>query len=417
MRIAKYFSLLLLLTISAGAAFAQKVDIGTAYPDILLKSIINYKNESEQLSVFNDKPLLIDFWFIGCAPCMELVPHIDSLQKANKGKFNVILATFEKKEAVLAFIKKHPVFQNFPIVTDVGPLDSLMLMFPHTKEPHEIWIDRDKIVRAITSFDNVTADNLKTFLNGSPLSIPEKRELTPDQRRMPLFLIDREFNAGKGRLFYSYISENDPKISNVSWGIHYEKDSQTINARCQNCLLQILYMVAYNVSGENKVFLTGKSWAENPDKKTATLKSFYSYELIMKDTSLSKARKIMRNSLDNYFSIKSEVKQVEVPCYVLSRFKDQSEFMSKEKTPVNKLDSTADKFIVKNIGIDFVVNNGLYNHLEHEVLNETNYGGRITVTIPRTNDLKKIKRELNKYGLDINLEKRKREIIFLENTD
>ncbi|QJB30816.1 TlpA family protein disulfide reductase [Chitinophaga oryzae] len=417
MRIEKSSIQLFVLLISTYAGIAQKIDIGKPYHDILLKNIINHKDEKALLSSFNDKPLLIDFWFIGCAPCMELVPHIDSLQKANKGKFNVLLATFEDKNTVLAFIKKHPVFQNFPIVTDIERSDSLMLMFPHTKEPHEIWIDSGRTVRAITSSDKVTSKNLAVFLNGAPLSLPEKRELTPQQRSLPLFVIDRDFNDGKGQLFYSYISETDPKISNVSWGIQYEKENNTVKARCQNCLLQILYMIAYDIHGQNKFFLTGKSWDEHPGKKEAALKSFYSYELVMRDSSIAKARRVMRSSLDNYFSLQSEVRQVEVPCYVLSRLKDSSEFISKSASPANKLDSTSDKIIVNNIGIGFVADNGLYNNLEHEVINETNYEGRITVTIPRTRDLQKLKKELRKYGLDINLENRKREMIFLKNTD
>lgn len=415
MKIAKKVILLITFIASTESSIGQKIEIGKPYQDILLRNVVNYSKENALLSTFNDKPLIIDFWFIGCTPCMELVPHLDSLQKANPRKFNILLATFENRNAVLAFTKKNPVFRKFPIITDLKRSDSLMLMFPHTKEPHEIWIDRNKVVQAITSNEELTTQNLVAFLNGASLSLSEKKELTPEQRRLPLFLIDREFNNSKGQLFYSYISEYDPKISNVSWGVQYAKENNTVKALCLNCMLDILYKVAYDISGPDKVFFNGKSWSENQAKKTPELKLPYSYELIIRDTSISKARKIMHNSLDNYFSLQSKVKQVEMPCYILSRLENRSDFISKDETPANNLDITVDKIIIKNIGIDFVINNGLYNNLEHEVLNETDYNGRITVTIPRTKEFQKIKKELNRYGLDINIEKRKREIIFLEN--
>ncbi|WP_212003902.1 redoxin domain-containing protein [Chitinophaga sp. HK235] len=392
----------------------QKVEIGQQCPDIELSNILNYKNKKALLSEFNDKPILIDFWFIRCPACWDLMTHLDSLHKANNGKFNIIMATTEKEEKVIAFFKKHPNLSNpeIPIATNL-PFDSgLMKMFPHRKEPHEVWIGNNRIVKAITTKEEVTQDNITSFMQGKPLNLPEKIEFMNNlgMGGQELFLTDHQYNKGKNQLCYSYFGQLDPKLITLKWAVEYNKKFDGVRILCQNCVGEVLYNIAYDADVD--MDLTEKKKLSKNDKFFTTP---YCYELVLKDTSVAKAKKMMQIYLDNYFSFKSELKELDVPCYVLSRIKDSNKFISQITDNKSKFDQTDNQVIVKNVSIKAVIDNRLYNDLPYEVLNETNYDGKVDIILPLKSDINNLKKELNKYGLDITLQKRKRERIYIQN--
>ena len=73
------------------------------------------------------KVVVINFWFIGCHPCEEEIPYLNSIQKHFKGKdVEFIAITYNNKKDVKRFIKKKH-FKYKMIVEGVKYCYSFML--------------------------------------------------------------------------------------------------------------------------------------------------------------------------------------------------------------------------------------------------------------------------------------------------
>ncbi len=88
------------------------------------------------------KPVVINFWFTSCAPCISEMRALNVLREKYKKSDVVFLAiTFDKKTAVLNFLKKH--FFNFTIVPDaMSYCYQMTSIYPIT-----LFVDRNGIIR------------------------------------------------------------------------------------------------------------------------------------------------------------------------------------------------------------------------------------------------------------------------------
>jgi peroxiredoxin len=88
------------------------------------------------------KPVVINFWFTSCAPCISEMRALNLLREKYKDSDVVFLAiTFDKKTAVLNFLKKH--FFNFTIIPDaMSYCYHMTSIYPIT-----LFVDRNGIIR------------------------------------------------------------------------------------------------------------------------------------------------------------------------------------------------------------------------------------------------------------------------------
>lgn len=88
------------------------------------------------------KPVVINFWFTSCAPCISEMRALNVLREKYKNSDVVFLAiTFDKKNSVLNFLKKH--FFNFTIVPDaVSYCYHMTSIYPIT-----LFVDRKGVIR------------------------------------------------------------------------------------------------------------------------------------------------------------------------------------------------------------------------------------------------------------------------------
>ncbi|MFD2552431.1 TlpA family protein disulfide reductase [Bizionia sediminis] len=75
------------------------------FPKFDLNTLADKNFDSEKLK---GKPTMINFWFTRCAPCIDEMPVLNKIKEKYKDDFNFISITYEKKEAVQKFLKKHP---------------------------------------------------------------------------------------------------------------------------------------------------------------------------------------------------------------------------------------------------------------------------------------------------------------------
>lgn len=84
------------------------------------------------------KPVVVNFWFTSCIPCIAEIPALNQLREKYKNSDVVFLSvTFEDKSVVGKFLKRHP-FSFTPIINAKNYCNNLVRIYPLT-----LFIDRD----------------------------------------------------------------------------------------------------------------------------------------------------------------------------------------------------------------------------------------------------------------------------------
>ncbi len=89
---------------------------GKKLPDATLISV---DSKEVSISSFEGKPTVINFWFIGCAPCVQEMPLLNRFNEAYGDRVNFVSVTFDDQEAVEKFFQKREFnFLNLVDATD-----------------------------------------------------------------------------------------------------------------------------------------------------------------------------------------------------------------------------------------------------------------------------------------------------------
>ena len=110
--------LLAALSLSAPNATAQKVERGTAAPEIDLPTLTG---GHVKLSSLKGHPVIVTFWGTWCPPCREEFPELVAMQKQHRDAGLVILAVNQRDQelttkAVQDFVHEYGV--DFPVALD-----------------------------------------------------------------------------------------------------------------------------------------------------------------------------------------------------------------------------------------------------------------------------------------------------------
>lgn len=101
-----------------------------------------------------EKPMLINLWFIGCRGCESEMPDLNRLKEKYADKVNFVSLTFDRKENVLKFLKRKKF--TFTHITDAADFINKIGSHPY---PENIFIDRNgyitRIEGGISHTDNV----------------------------------------------------------------------------------------------------------------------------------------------------------------------------------------------------------------------------------------------------------------------
>lgn len=159
----------------------QPLSIGDPVPDIKFDTVIHYPSGKVKLSDFKGKLIILDFWATWCSSCLHAFPKMDSLQQLFGDQLKVLLVnnknTRDDLSKVQAFFQKWQARTGKPLSLTTIVNDTITEnLFPHQLIPQYVWIGKDGRVLAITSSEEVTAHNIRSVLNGDPLSFIMKRD-------------------------------------------------------------------------------------------------------------------------------------------------------------------------------------------------------------------------------------------------
>lgn len=90
------------------------------------------------------KPTFINFWFTRCPPCIEELPLLDQLKAKYGDKVNFISITFDDRQKVDAFLKKHKF--DYSHITDAGKqIDALHV----SAFPTNLILDKNGVITTL----------------------------------------------------------------------------------------------------------------------------------------------------------------------------------------------------------------------------------------------------------------------------
>jgi len=360
-------TLLLALTAGMGmqAQTLRPITIGNKVPDVAITHLYNYNGKTKiRFSSLKGKLVLLDFWFAQCPGCIEAFPKMEGLQKEFGDKVQIITVNRDTKEhvdSVFGWYAKNKVtygkLRQTTLPTELH--DTVFTaLFPHSMDPHEVWIDGEGIVRAITGPDYVTAENMQTMLEGAPVSWPVKKDfLTHDPQKA---LLPQIYDFVPDSLaYYSCVFKN---VQGLRGPVIYQSiDSAkgTVRITRQSSMLLAMYAEAVtngatmSVSAdpfEDPLFAYGKkvildvrdsTLLIHPKPGTEAFSDWYrdhsySYEGVFPLEEKKAVFEYMRQDLNRYFHLNGRMEKRKMKCWALVRKGfDNALFDQSKATPVN----------------------------------------------------------------------------------
>jgi thiol-disulfide isomerase/thioredoxin len=417
------------------SSFAQGVSklplkTGDHVPDLTISNILNYPAKSVKISDFHGKPLIVDFWATWCAPCLTMIPKLDSLQKAFLGKVIFLPVAYQSQNEVQTFfdrLQKNGK-NNYAMPSVVG--DTLLSqLFPHKTFPHLVWIDPDGVVAAITGEDDLTGENIQRFLKGHQFNVHQKDDTRIPYDRFEPLLINGNGNAGQHLIYHSLFTSF---TQGLPFGHQYFRPDSIkgMKITCWNEGPDLLFKTAF---GEGKrTFNRNRIALEVKDPSLITCsKSGYKYvewlshgnghcyELIVPPSLADKTWLIMQNDLRSFFpQYHVSVQKRKTKCYALTRTSN-----------ADKLKTTGEEHMVKFDFFGCTLHDALlteftdkldFFYLQNSplpVVDETGYMGKVDLEIEaKLSSIADLNQALEKYDLKFITVEKELDILVFEDS-
>ena len=138
-----------------------------------------------------NKPTIINFWATWCVPCIRELKVLNSILEENVD-INILSVTYENEDIASRFVSKDSGsdFHNLTVLSG----DTLFIkFFPHKLLPHNIWIDGKGIIQQITGGEEMTRENVFSFISGRELKMSQKIDILDFKPYEPFRHSDSEY--------------------------------------------------------------------------------------------------------------------------------------------------------------------------------------------------------------------------------
>lgn len=430
----KLLLIMILFVINPLDGNSQEIKIGASCPDVILKNVLNFETDEIRIKDLRGKFIIIDFWGTHCGACISSFPKLDSLQKKYAGLLQIIAVNKEDRDYTTQFFTrmKHIKKPSIPFVTGDTLLSKL---FPHVYIPHHVWIDSTGIVRYITDGYNATEDHIDIFLkNDSNLLLAEKKyEKTYFYENPMAALINKK---GIDQLeSYSLLMHCMSGITfpNAATSTTKNERANRITQTCSS--IAQLYETAFNQDGkhdfsaENTIIynVTDKSRfviPKNNNLMDEWMKNFsFNYELMVPPSDGNILYEKMQQDLSRYFNAKGVIEKRLVKCLLLVQTGNAQVLRTKGGQPSTNfwiMNADSVRFMINQPFATLVTSLSLsYKAKKNDIpfIDVTHYKGNIDIQLSSeaitTFNLKSLRSQLKKYGLDLKIAKIQREVLVL----
>jgi thiol-disulfide isomerase/thioredoxin len=400
-------------------------------PDLELKNLVNYKTGSARISDFKGKLLILDFWGIRCTSCIEAMPKMEALQKQFGTKIQILMVTKNSEAEVEKLKKRIDVVRNLwlPMYNHDSIISRL---FRFETVPTHVWIDEKGVVQQITDGWETTAQRIEQHLKGEKVHLALKEDSKDFDPSVPLWL------EGGGRQvkhikYYSFFTERLTDSRTTIHGGMRDSSGNLVGLFARNTSVIGLFQMAFNGAGQewpyqyrSRVLLEfpgSENYLkpEGPEKVDDWCnKNLYCYELSLPKEKLDRRYDVMKQDLERFFGLRGSIEKRKVKCLVLKRTTTEDLIKSKSKDFVLELHPLHTSLRAGNYAWEQVFRQlqFVYWSSPFPFLDETNYKGNVDIGL--NGDLSQVpvlRRELNKYGLDLVEEERELDMLVIRKAD
>lgn len=129
------------------------------------QDFVTLSGKTINLKSFAGKVVIFNFWASWCAPCIEEVPSLVTLVKADPNIVIVAISGDQNKEDIFAFLKSFPDFNKAPIYVVQEGAKEITELFKVDRLPESfIFNSKGEMVKKITGTINWhTPDSIEYF--------------------------------------------------------------------------------------------------------------------------------------------------------------------------------------------------------------------------------------------------------------
>ena len=168
--------MLLSLLILNASSFSQSItkvapNIGSMPPPLEFSQIVQGPNLNEiSWDKLKGKVVVLEFWNIGCGPCIKAIPHLNDLVEQFSGKPVVFLSiSDDNADRLKQFLQRRPIKSWLALD---GPFNPTKTAFGIYGIPTAFIIDQSGTIVAITHPAKLESKHLEEILAGKPSSLP-----------------------------------------------------------------------------------------------------------------------------------------------------------------------------------------------------------------------------------------------------
>ena len=352
--------------------------------------------------------MILDFWATWCGACIESFPKMHELKKKFDGGLQVLLVNSYKDDdetKVKSFFDKRKTRTGLNVKLPYVLNDTITkAYFPHSTIPHYVWLNKDRVVIAITGRTEVTEMNVSAFIEGRSVDLPIANDSYLFNVEKPLLVAQNGGDAGN----FLYRSLFTGFKENLGYVIGKTIDNNGLVPRMYaiNCTLYSLFQIAYP---DVVKYSSNRTIIE--DNRNDYERS-YCYEIITPPVAYNEILKYMQTDLYRNFRAvaKKEVRQVS--CFILRlNNKIQKSITSGERPKVD-VDPLSLKKFLQNEPVSSLADI-LEPLLGKPVIDETGLLQNIDISLPYDffeYDREKIKKWLSIKGFELLESEREMEV-------
>jgi uncharacterized protein (TIGR03435 family) len=299
-------NILLLITIASFLSCSdgnRVAEIGKKIPDYSFNEILNKDNKPFKLNN-RDKPIIIEFWTTWCSPCIPAMKKLENYQEKYGNEIEFITVSTDTKKNLNKYI------ENTGTTLRVAFDTTHLKVFNYKYIPHTVLIDKNGIVRAITTPTKITDQVIDDLIKGKTINI---KETVTEVSNLNL---NKEFKNND----YQYKLTSENKKMSFKNEIKRNQNGQPISLDFRNVSIYRLMTDIYELSSAARIY-SDKELPSNKYCFNLEQKENYEKEL------LQNAKEILNNNLD----IRADLIEKEIDSAYVLLVTDKSKLPKKSK--------------------------------------------------------------------------------------
>lgn len=144
---------------------------GDRAPVLTIEETLNGSADADgNWTALKGKATVLEFWATWCAPCVDVIPHLNELASGLSGEEIRFVSVTDEAEGTVA-----PFLESFPIsgVVALDPDRSAFRDYGVRSIPTTFLVDREGVIQAVTRAYDVDKDDLLDLIAGRRPDVPE----------------------------------------------------------------------------------------------------------------------------------------------------------------------------------------------------------------------------------------------------